>query len=109
LILEDKGKRDYTLIPTTPGPANGSTSALNAAIRAGIKFEADGGDLLVEAEGPVPDTIISELKRNKTGILSLSGPVPSRAYGASRRLVLTTFPSATWQHGKPCSPNGRRA
>jgi len=23
LILEDKGKRDYTLIPTTPGPANG--------------------------------------------------------------------------------------
>ena len=55
---------------------------------------------MVEAEGPVPDTIISELKRNKTGILSLLRPRPEPRIWCEPPFGLDHIPErylAAWQ------------
>lgn len=55
---------------------------------------------MVEAEGPVPDTIISELKRNKTGILSLLRPRPEPRIWCEPPFGLDHVPErylAAWQ------------
>jgi hypothetical protein len=52
--------------------------AIDAAASAGIRIAVDGGDLVLEADGSIPDAIVADFKQHKPEILGLlrSAPPP---------------------------------
>lgn len=50
---------------------------LKAALWAGVYIVTDGGDLLLEADGPPSASVLDALKRNKQAIVALLGACPN--------------------------------